>query len=380
MPNPLDLIQGIETTLSSGDFPKARALIQQLLSTELKNEGLYWSAVCDLSEGNIRNAVSGFAEVVKNNPKHSKAYYGLGIAYEAAGKLSEAKKFFAHTLVLDPGQVHAAQKFKQIQEKENSQQIEQTTPIEKNTQPIGQTPSTEQVQNKVIKLSDKKSKIKRNKKKNNDQKVDYEKLEDLLSNNRLKEADFETASLLNKLAGSSKLNPKNIIKIPTTELQKIDVMWRKYTQERFSFSRQMQLYQGKGGNLASTEFNDKTWENLAYSLDWMHGSKIRFLKKISQITFSESATPGHLPASWVLSLSVKWPSEGWGFLLFTVAGAFIGGSLARRDASIGYVAGGLAGALFSSFSSLLYLTLRRLRDKKVAKRMLTLFSVLAVKK
>ncbi|MGB3511870.1 MAG: GUN4 domain-containing protein [Microcoleaceae cyanobacterium] len=83
-----------------------------------------------------------------------------------------------------------------------------------------------------------------------DKKVDYTDLENLLSSDTFQEADREIFKIILSLVGREKeywFNPEHIKKIPCTDLNKINQLWIKYSNGKFLFSIQKQIWIELGG-------------------------------------------------------------------------------------------------------------------------------------
>jgi hypothetical protein len=80
--------------------------------------------------------------------------------------------------------------------------------------------------------------------------ADYSVLEAFLSSGRWKEADMETRRLLVEVMGREEENslmPEEINNFPCQDLQHINELWGQYSNGRFSFSVQKEIYQSFGG-------------------------------------------------------------------------------------------------------------------------------------
>jgi hypothetical protein len=90
----------------------------------------------------------------------------------------------------------------------------------------------------------------------------YTKLKNLLANGKWKEADAETAHAILKVSGREKegnLRLEDAAEIPLEDLQTIDQLWLRYSNEHFGFSVRKEIYQ----NLKNTVFTgEESWEKL----------------------------------------------------------------------------------------------------------------------
>jgi serine protease Do len=131
-------------------------------------------------------------------------------------------------------------------------------------------------------------------------KADYTKLEQLLAAGKWKEADRETDNKMLEVAGRQKeggLDIESIENFSCPDLRAMDRLWVKYSNGRFGFSVQKQIYQNLGG---TKEFDAKVWKDYAEAIGWKQkGEKGEWLL-YSQLTFNTNAPSAHLPvAGWV---------------------------------------------------------------------------------
>ena len=122
-------------------------------------------------------------------------------------------------------------------------------------------------------------------------KADYTKLEQLLEAGKWKEADGETTNKMYEVAGRQKegwLDTKDIENFSCPDLRAMDRLWVKYSNGRFGFSVQKQIYQSLGG---TKEYDSKVWEAYAEAVGWQKGEEY-----VSQLTFKTNALSGHLPS------------------------------------------------------------------------------------
>ena len=103
--------------------------------------------------------------------------------------------------------------------------------------------------------------------------VDYTKLRDLLAAGKWKEADEETAMVMFKVAGRELeewLDVEDIENFPCQDLGTIDKLWVKYSDGKFGFSVQKQIYQSLGG---TKEYDEKVWKAFCDKVGWRQGGK-----------------------------------------------------------------------------------------------------------
>jgi serine/threonine protein kinase len=120
--------------------------------------------------------------------------------------------------------------------------------------------------------------------------VDYTRLRDLLVNKKWKEADRETWDMMCQslsVIPETQLEISQIYQLPCVDLQTVDRLWLHYSQGRFGFSVQKQIYESVKGDYI--RFCDR--------VNWPTYNSSTTLGKLK---FSQQAPPGHLPSrSWV---------------------------------------------------------------------------------
>lgn len=125
--------------------------------------------------------------------------------------------------------------------------------------------------------------------------IDYTKLRDLLEQQKWKEADEETGRVMREAAGVEEdlgwLDEESINNFPCEDLCTIDSLWKCYSNEKFGFSIQKEIYD----RLKETQKNDRDmWGNFCDCVVWRRGKK--WLSG-SDLTFKLTAAPrGHLPS------------------------------------------------------------------------------------
>jgi len=130
--------------------------------------------------------------------------------------------------------------------------------------------------------------------------LDYSRLRDLLKARKWKEADQETAEVMLQAAGEEAkarchLTQGDILTFPCEDLVTIDRLWRKYSEGKFGFSVQKQLWIEVGGNLDPEEFKEAPkifYRKMSQRNGWfIEGEYINY----SGLKFDIAAPQGHLP-------------------------------------------------------------------------------------
>jgi len=122
----------------------------------------------------------------------------------------------------------------------------------------------------------------------------YALLKTSLNGRRWQDANDETIRLMLEAIGkkrSTSLDQENLQNFPCDILNNIDDLWTRYSNRRFGFSRQKQIYLGIGGKLDGKYPGDNIWNNFGRQVGWWDGSWLSY----NELTFDLSAPAGHLP-------------------------------------------------------------------------------------
>ncbi|MEB3830196.1 GUN4 N-terminal ARM-like repeat domain-containing protein [Phormidium sp. CCY1219] len=120
--------------------------------------------------------------------------------------------------------------------------------------------------------------------------IDYSELQKLLAKQEFQSADKLTLQKLCENAGPDAVQRKwlyftEVDKIPVTDLQTIDTLWRVYSEGKFGFSVQREIWLGVG----------KNWEKMWPKINWKEGNI--WTRYPGGFTWDLSAPRGHLPLS-----------------------------------------------------------------------------------
>jgi len=128
----------------------------------------------------------------------------------------------------------------------------------------------------------------------------YAKLGDLLAVQDWKAADQETANRMLEVMDRQKegwLRAEDIEDFPCLDLRNIDSLWVKYSQGKFGFSVQKQIWQ------VHVSSNGKGWKEFCVTVGWRTKGIPVLWNAIwvphELLTFNELAPEGHLPREWV---------------------------------------------------------------------------------
>jgi hypothetical protein len=125
----------------------------------------------------------------------------------------------------------------------------------------------------------------------------YQQLETYLSTGQWQAADQETYRLMITTVGKEEgqyFDREDLLNFPCEELRTIDRLWVKYSQGKFGFSVQKQIYLECGGQPDGNYPGDKIWKEFGDRVGWrVKGEWISY----SDITFDTKAPSGYLPCS-----------------------------------------------------------------------------------
>ena len=131
--------------------------------------------------------------------------------------------------------------------------------------------------------------------------VNYSQLQQLLAAGNWKEADQETGKvMLHAALGEDArlarwkregwVSTRDICNFPCEDLRTIDQLWLRYSNGKFGFSVQKQIYESLGG---TSEYNEKVWKKFCDRLGWRKGG---YWLDYFNLTFNlREAYPAHLP-------------------------------------------------------------------------------------
>jgi serine protease Do len=126
--------------------------------------------------------------------------------------------------------------------------------------------------------------------------VMFQKLEALLQARNWKEADLETWELMKKLTNrenQESLRVEDYRNFPSQALQIMDQLWVRYSNGKFGFSVQKQIWFNLGGKLDGTSDTD-TFLKLSESVGWKQRERWIIY---DEYNFSINAPSGHLPTA-----------------------------------------------------------------------------------
>ncbi|MGL6339497.1 MAG: GUN4 domain-containing protein, partial [Waterburya sp.] len=130
-----------------------------------------------------------------------------------------------------------------------------------------------------------------------------EKLASFLKAKHWKEANEETAQILLTLVGKQShehLNQEDLKQISPEQLNILDQLWSTYSNERFSWSVQKQIWQKLGGQ--ARVYDLQIYEKWSQKVGWRVDNQ---WLSYSEIDFTDEAPIGHFPA-----ICIKWSSWG----------------------------------------------------------------------
>jgi hypothetical protein len=147
---------------------------------------------------------------------------------------------------------------------------------------------------------------------NQSQDAMYKRLEDFLAKQDFKNADQQTWELMKQAGNGGKeiyLISDQVNNFSCSALKKIDNLWAKYSQGKFGFSVQKNIWLSVGGN---PNADLETYRRFAIKVGW--GTRTEDFD-YDNLNFSGSAKRGHLP---VWGVGLRWVG-GFRFFFSRVA-------------------------------------------------------------
>jgi hypothetical protein len=125
----------------------------------------------------------------------------------------------------------------------------------------------------------------------------FTKLDQYLAQGKWQEADMETAKVMCKIMNAPYLNNDQCRNFPVEELKIIDDLWIKYSDGKFGFSVQKEIWLECGGLLGNHDSNSKIYSEIypkfVKRLIWYLPKK--GILPYSELSFHNTAPRGHLP-------------------------------------------------------------------------------------
>jgi hypothetical protein len=127
--------------------------------------------------------------------------------------------------------------------------------------------------------------------------IDYTRLRDLLKAQNFKDADQETYLQMLEAVGREKgdwIRAEELLNFPCADLKTIDRLWVKYSDGKFGFSVQKEIYVQCGAKLDGKYPGDKIWREFCDRIGWRVNGKYIYY---SRVTVSPSHPRAHLPCA-----------------------------------------------------------------------------------
>ncbi|MCT7961433.1 GUN4 domain-containing protein [Laspinema sp. D1] len=125
--------------------------------------------------------------------------------------------------------------------------------------------------------------------------IDYKPLQALLRNQEWKSADRETFQILLKISQREQegwLSQADVEQLDCEDLHSLAKLWNYYSDHRFGFIRQQQIWESVGGVVGN--YTPEIAEKFGDRVGWRRQGQWRTYEKLN---FSKSAPEGHLPAT-----------------------------------------------------------------------------------
>ncbi|MFN8951528.1 MAG: protein kinase domain-containing protein [Aphanizomenon sp.] len=121
--------------------------------------------------------------------------------------------------------------------------------------------------------------------------INYTKLSDLLAAQKWKKADHETYLVMLEAVGREEYDwfrEEELLNFPCTDLRTIDKLWYKYSNGKFGFSVQKEIYLSVGG-IAYGNYYEEAWFKFCVEVGWKKG------REWTETVYTMEALKGHLP-------------------------------------------------------------------------------------
>jgi hypothetical protein len=125
--------------------------------------------------------------------------------------------------------------------------------------------------------------------------IDYQPLQALLGQHQWKAADRETFHILLKISAREAegwLSQTDVENLDCADLETLAQLWDYYSDGRFGFRRQQQIWESLGGIVGN--YTPQIAEQFGDRVGWRKQGQ---WLKYDQLNFSDSAQEGHLPAT-----------------------------------------------------------------------------------
>ncbi|MEP0910058.1 GUN4 domain-containing protein [Leptolyngbya sp. GB1-A1] len=130
----------------------------------------------------------------------------------------------------------------------------------------------------------------------------YEQLEAYLRAQQWKEADQETYRLMITAIGKEEgqwFEPQELLNFPCDALRSIDQLWVKYSNGRFGFSVQKQIYVDCGAKLDGNYPGEEIWEKFGERVGWRKNGKWLKYSNLSPSFSYPKGNLGNFPMGWL---------------------------------------------------------------------------------
>lgn len=119
-----------------------------------------------------------------------------------------------------------------------------------------------------------------------EQDIDYTNLRDLLKTKQWQDADEETYRVMNQMLNGDWAK-EVLLNFPCQDLRTIDRLWVKYSDGKFGFSVQKEIYVACGAALDGQYPGDKIWSKFCDRVGWKNeGKDLKYSKPIVNLNLS----------------------------------------------------------------------------------------------
>ncbi|OYQ67236.1 hypothetical protein B9G53_02480 [Pseudanabaena sp. SR411] len=247
-----------------------------------------------------KSALQELKSAIQIDENNSTCHALLGVVYMNQNLIGMAKMSFQQALRLNPSEPLALKYIDKVGvTRPNSASNQQTTSSSK-------TASNSNLSQSPVELRSAKG-------------IDYRKLERLLKAKEFRNADELTTSIMLNISDREKefwLDIKHIKDFPSEDLLTIDQLWVRYSDGKFGFSVQKEVWLECGGQIY--EYNYEVWRKFGAKVGWYYpphilnmfdGKWYSYIEFMNRTDNTENALKASLPRALLLCSDQGW--HGW---------------------------------------------------------------------
>ncbi|NES84491.1 MAG: tetratricopeptide repeat protein, partial [Moorea sp. SIO2B7] len=276
-----------------GEYPLAIEDFSETIQLEPKfAEGYYNRGLAYGKVEEYQKAIQDYDQVLSNGFKTAETYNNRGNSYYKLGKYQEAIHDYDEAIKLGFEKAIANREIAQSMLAEIKRKVEEELKRKAEKQRRKQEESAKRKAEEEARRKALEEELNQLK---SEKGINYRPLKEYLKNGNWKKADEETSARMLEVMGKSswgKVYSSDLSNFPRTDLRTIDKLWLKYSNGKFGFSVQKEIWTSPqvGGKVGEVDY-DK-YCKLADLVGWRKGGS---WLSYSDFTFKTNALRGHLP-------------------------------------------------------------------------------------